>query len=348
LPNGEIVEVLAAGGISDFEVDHGVAVVAVPHIGGKHGESILRGSPSFFDRFEGIDGKGVAQAMGRGWIEDHIAEFLSGLSDAHLSYGMVEEKSDLWTTERVEVFTGQQIGILILGAEVCTDGEKVFHLLHDGLGKSDQSVFFELGFFDVEGALFPSIVVLEQMEGLRDPQAASGHEQDGDVEGEFLEKGGLASLHFVANGPKELIRLLGREDERDGDLFFEPRDIDEGILLKGSSSHQETKEAPCGGEHMVHGDGFHDEIGPHVKEEGRLQGVPIDSALMHIPIKEAKVVSARAQGISQAFSIREIVVKVRGEKTLKGFHGKGPFSSDRRGCGDTFASSRSHRVPASL
>jgi len=77
-------------------------------------------------------------------------------------------------------------------------------------------------------------------------------------------------LHFVADGLKELIGLLGREDERDSDLFFEPRDINEGILLKGSSSHQETKEAPCGGEHMVHGDGLHGEIGSHVKEEGRV------------------------------------------------------------------------------
>ena len=74
----------------------------------------------------------------------------------------------------------------------------------------------------------------------------SGHEQDGDVEGELLEKGGLASFHFLANGLEELIGLLGREDERDGNLFFEPRDIEQGILLKDSSSYQETKEAPCG------------------------------------------------------------------------------------------------------
>jgi hypothetical protein len=101
-------------------------------------------------------------------------------------------------------------------------------------------------------------------------------------------------LHFVANGLQELIRLLGREDERDGDLFLEPRDIEEGILLKGSSSHQETKEPPGGGEYVVHGDGLHGEVGPHVKEKGRLQGVPISAALMHIPIKEAEVVSAGA------------------------------------------------------
>jgi len=44
---------------------------------------------------------------------------------------MVEEKGDPWTRERMEVFTGQEIGILILGAEVCTDGEIVFHLLQD-------------------------------------------------------------------------------------------------------------------------------------------------------------------------------------------------------------------------
>ena len=66
---------------------------------------------------------------------------------------------------------------------------------------------------------------------------------------------------------------------------------------------------------MVDGDGLHGEIGSHVKEEGRAQGVPIGSTLMHIAIKEAKVVSAGAQGRSQAFSIPEIVVKVR--RTLK-------------------------------
>jgi hypothetical protein len=101
-------------------------------------------------------------------------------------------------------------------------------------------------------------------------------------------------LHFVANGFEELIRLLWREDKRDGDLFLEPRDIEEGILLKGSSSYQETKETSCGAEHVVHGDGLHGEIGSHVKEEGRLQGVPIGAALMHIPIKEAEVVSTGA------------------------------------------------------
>jgi hypothetical protein len=84
------------------------------------------------------------------------------------------------------------------------------------------------------------------MQGLRDSHAASGHEQDGDVEGELLEKGGLASLHVLADGLEELIGLLGREDERDGNLFFEPRDIEQGIFLKGSLPYQETKETPCG------------------------------------------------------------------------------------------------------
>ena len=348
MPDGKIVEALAAGGIGDFEIDHGVTVVAVTHIGGKHGQSILRGSSSFFDGFEGIDGKGMAQAMGSGRIEDDIAEFFSWLSDPHFSYGMVEERSDPWTRERMEVFTGQEIGILILRAEVCTDREIVFHLLQDGLGKGDQSVFFELGFFDVDRPLFLSIMVLEQMQGLRDSQAASDHEQDGHVQSELLEKGGFTSLHFVADGFEELIGLLGREDVGDSDLFFEPRDIEERIFLKDAFSYQETKETPCDGEHVIDGDGLHSEIGSHVKEEGRVQGVPIGSTLMHIAIKEAKVVSAGAQGISQAFSIPEIVVKVRGKETLKGFHRKGPFSSDRRGCGDTFASSRSHHVPASL
>jgi len=46
-----------------------------------------------------------------------------------------------------------------------------------------------------------------------------------------------------------------------------------------------------------------------------VQGVPIGSTLLLLSIKEAKVVSAGAQDISQAFAIPEIVVKVR--RTLK-------------------------------
>ena len=84
---------LAAGGIGDFEVDGGVEVGGVAQVRGKHGEGMLRGSPAFFDGFEGIDGKGMAQAMGSGWIEDDIAEFFSWLSDPDLSNGMVEEKT---------------------------------------------------------------------------------------------------------------------------------------------------------------------------------------------------------------------------------------------------------------
>jgi hypothetical protein len=88
-------------------------------------------------------------------------------------------------------------------------------------------------------------VVLEQVQGFRDSHAASGHENDDHVEGELLEKGGLTSLHFFADGFEELIGLLGREDERDDNLFFERRDIEQGIFLESSSSYQETKEAPC-------------------------------------------------------------------------------------------------------
>jgi hypothetical protein len=73
-----------------------------------------------------------------------------------------------------------------------------------------------------------------------------------------------------------------------------------------------------------------------VKEKARLKRAQIGSTLMHITIKEPEVVVARPWGISQAFSISKIVVEVGGQETLKGFHGKGPFSSDRRGCGDTF------------
>jgi hypothetical protein len=85
-----------------------------------------------------------------------------------------------------------------------------------------------------------------------------------------------------------------------------------------------------------------------MKEKGRVKGAQIGSSLMHITIKEAKVVIARPWGIPQAFSISEIVVEAGGEETLKGFHGKGPFSSDRHGCGGTFGSSGCCHGPASL
>jgi hypothetical protein len=41
---------------------------------------------------------------------------------------------------------------------------------------------------------------------------------------------------------------------------------------------------------------------------------------MQIAIKETKVTITGPQGISQAFSIPEIVIEVWGEETLKGFH----------------------------
>jgi hypothetical protein len=41
---------------------------------------------------------------------------------------------------------------------------------------------------------------------------------------------------------------------------------------------------------------------------------------MHIAIKETKVTITGPQGISQAFSVPEIIVEVRGKEALKGFH----------------------------
>ena len=62
---------------------------------GQHGEGMLGRSPAFFDRFERVDGKGMAQAMGSGWSEEDIAEFFSGLMDTECSNGMVEGNSHL-------------------------------------------------------------------------------------------------------------------------------------------------------------------------------------------------------------------------------------------------------------
>jgi hypothetical protein len=124
---------------------------------------MLRRLPSFFDGLERIDGKGMAQTMGHWWIEDDIAELLSWLGDTDLSDGIVEEEPDLLIRYRAEVFAGKQVWILILWAKVCANREVVFHLLHNGLGNRDQSVFSELGLLNVDRPLFSSIVVLEQV-----------------------------------------------------------------------------------------------------------------------------------------------------------------------------------------
>jgi hypothetical protein len=78
--------------------------------------------------------------------------------------------------------------------------------------------------------------------------------------------------------------------------------------------------------YVVYGGGLHSEIAPHVEEEGRVKGAQISSTLACITVKEAKVVIAGLFGISQAFPIGKVVVEVRSQETLKGFHGKGPFS----------------------
>ncbi len=60
-----------------------------------------------------------------------------------------------------------------------------------------------------------------------------------------MRKDALVSLHPFADCLEQLIGLLGREDERDDNLFFERRDIEEGILLKDPLTNEETEEAPC-------------------------------------------------------------------------------------------------------
>ena len=132
------------------------------------------------------------------------------------------------------------------------------------------------------------------MQGFRDSHAASGHKEDDHVQSKLFEEGGFGSLHSFADGPKELIDLLGREDERNDNLFFERRDIEEGILPKDPSSYQETKETPGDREHMVYRAGLQGELSSHVKEKGRGKGAQIGSTLMHIPIKDAEVVIAGA------------------------------------------------------
>jgi hypothetical protein len=45
---------------------------------------------------------------------------------------------------------------------------------------------------------------------------------------------------------------------------------------------------------VVDGGSLHSEIASHVEEKGRVKGTQISSTLMHIMIKETKVVSAGA------------------------------------------------------
>ena len=87
-------------------------------------------------------------------------------------------------------------------------------------------------------------------------------------------------MHCFAEGLEELIGLLGREDERNDNLFFEGRDIEEGIFLKDTSSYQEKEEAPGDREHMVDRGGLQIEVGSHVKEKRRVKGGQIRSTLM--------------------------------------------------------------------
>jgi hypothetical protein len=220
--------------------------------------------------------------------------------------------------------------------------------LYDHFGDGNESIFPELGFLNEQGALLCSVVMLEQMQWFGDSQATSGHQEKCHIHGELFEEGGVGSVHVLANGFEELIGLLGREDEGDANLFFERGDIQQRIFLKDSPANEETKEAPCGVKHMVHRGGLHGKIGSHVEEKGRVKGTPGCSALIHVTVKEAKVVIAGSSGISEAFPISDVVVKQWGQKALKGFHGKGPFSSSRRGRRDTFGRSGSPRGPASL
>ena len=114
--------------------------------------------------------------------------------------------------------------------------------------------------------------------------------------------------------------MLGREDEGDRNVFFERGDVEERIVLTDSFANEETKEAPCDCEHMVHRGSLHGEIGSHVEEEGRAKGVPIGLCVMHIAVKETEEAIAGLWGISQSFPIPEIVMEMGGKEALKGFH----------------------------
>jgi hypothetical protein len=164
---------------------------------------------SFFDGYQGVDGKGMAQGMGSGWIEGHIAHHLSGMPNADLFDRLVKEVTHPLISEGFYSFAGKKIGVVIMGLKGLTNAEVVVDLCYDGFRYGDQPIFFELGLFDVQGCIIPSVMVKPKSEGLRDAHAASGKKKDGKVCGELNEKGSFLSFYSFAYSGKQLCGLLG-------------------------------------------------------------------------------------------------------------------------------------------
>ena len=81
----------ATHGIRDPEIYAGVFVFTVAHISGQYGKGVLRISSPFSDFQQGIYGKAVAQTVGGGLKEVHIADYLFGLLKASIFQYFVEQ-----------------------------------------------------------------------------------------------------------------------------------------------------------------------------------------------------------------------------------------------------------------
>ena len=89
---------------------------------------------------------------------------------------------------------------MIIGLKRFADREVVLDLCRDRLRYGDQSVFFKLGLFDVEGSVISAIMLLHESYGFRDPHAAPGQEQYGEVHGQIAQKERFPSADSFAKG----------------------------------------------------------------------------------------------------------------------------------------------------
>ena len=95
LPEGKINEFIAALCVSHPEIDAGILVFCVAHIGGQHGQCPLCGLSPLFDLYQGIDCERMPKGMWCGLAEVHIADHFSFLIKIELFEGLSKEISDL-------------------------------------------------------------------------------------------------------------------------------------------------------------------------------------------------------------------------------------------------------------
>ena len=73
---------------------------------------------------------------------------------------------DLAALKGPMVFPCQEKGVLVMGMKRFSHREVIVHIDHDGLGKRNQSLLFELGLFDIKGAVLFSVMMFHGHKGL--------------------------------------------------------------------------------------------------------------------------------------------------------------------------------------